>query len=79
MPLKLPVNHREQMINFGVEKVARKFSSFAEAGKADLEFYQSLTPEQRLDILGELIALVHPDITERRIERVYCVIPLQED
>ena len=44
-----------------------------------LRAFRALTPEQRLDILGELIALVHPDITERRIERVYCVIPLQED
>jgi hypothetical protein len=62
-----------------VEKVARKFRSFAEADKADRESYQSFTPEQRLDILGELIVRVHPDIIERRIERVCRVIPLQED
>jgi len=62
-----------------VEKVARKFRSFAEADKADLEFYQSLTPEQRLDILGELIAGANPGGTEQRIERVGRIIRLQED
>jgi hypothetical protein len=63
----------------GVEEVVRKFRSFAEADKANREFYQSLTPEQRLDILGELIASANPDITGWRIERVCRVIPLQED
>ena len=62
-----------------VEKVARKFRSFAEADKADREFYQSLTPEQRLDILGELISLANPDETNQRLERVCRVIKLQED
>jgi hypothetical protein len=53
-----------------VEKVARKFRSFAEADKADREFYQSLTPEHRLDILGEMILQKCPDWTSRRIERI---------
>ncbi|MGA2685035.1 MAG: hypothetical protein ABSF51_08290 [Verrucomicrobiota bacterium] len=62
-----------------MEKVARKFRFFAEADKADLEFYQSLTTEQRLDILGELIASANPDGTEQRVERVGRIIRLQED
>lgn len=62
-----------------MEKVARKFHSFAEADKADIEFYQSLKPEQRLDILGELIALAQPDETKQRLKRVCRVIKLQED
>ena len=38
-----------------MEKVARKFRSFAVADKADREFHLSVILEQRLDILGELI------------------------
>ena len=62
-----------------MEKVARKFRSFAEAEKADRESYLSLTPEQRLDILGELIARVHPNSVEEKIERISRTIKLQED
>jgi hypothetical protein len=62
-----------------VEKVARKFRSFAEADKADFEYYHSLMPEQRLDILGELIARAHPDKTGQRIEKVSRIIKLHED
>ena len=62
-----------------VEKVARIFSSFAEADKADFEYYQSLTPEQRFDILGELIALAQPNEDKQRLKRVCRIIKLQED
>ena len=62
-----------------MEKIARIFSSFAEADKADREFYQSLTPEQRLDILGELIARAHPNDPEQRIEKVCRIIKLPVD
>jgi len=62
-----------------VEKVARIFSSFAEADKADRESYQSFTPEQRLEMLCELIARSHPDKTGQRIEKVSRIIKLQED
>jgi hypothetical protein len=62
-----------------VEKVVRIFSSFAEADKADRESYQSFPPEQRLDILGELIARAYPDKTGQRIEKVCRIIKLQED
>lgn len=38
-----------------MERVVRTFSSHEEAAKADREYYRSLTPEQRLDILLDLI------------------------
>lgn len=47
--------------------MARIFRSFAEADQADVLYYQSLTPEQRLDILGELIALAQPDEAKQRL------------
>ena len=62
-----------------MEKVARKFCSFAEAGKADREFYQSLLPEQRLEILCDLITSAYPNEIKQRLERVCHVIKLQED
>ena len=37
-----------------MEKAARIFHSFAEADKAEGEYYRSLTPEQRLEILFDL-------------------------
>ena len=62
-----------------MEKVARKFRSFADAGKADREFYQSLLPEQRLEMLCDLIASAYPNEIKQRLERVCRVIKLQED
>ena len=63
-----------------VEKVARKFSSFAEADKADRECYRSLTPQQRLEIQGELNrqALIYYDDPPQGLERVCRVIGLSE-
>jgi hypothetical protein len=37
-----------------MEKVVRIAKSFEEADRADREYYQSLTPVQRLEILFEL-------------------------
>lgn len=62
-----------------MEKVIRIFRSFAEADQADFEYHQSLTPEQRLDILGELIARTQPDENKQRLERVCRVVKLQKD
>jgi hypothetical protein len=62
-----------------MEKVARKFRSFAEADKADREAYQAFTPEQRLEMLCDLIASAYPDEIKQRLERVCRVIKLQED
>jgi hypothetical protein len=55
------------------------FHSFAEADKADGEYYRSLTPEQRLEILFDLVKSQQPDEPEQRLERVCRIIKLQED
>jgi hypothetical protein len=60
-----------------VQKVVQVFHSFAEAEQADLRYYHSLTPQERLEILGELIARAHPDATEQRFERVYRIVKLK--
>jgi uncharacterized protein YdeI (YjbR/CyaY-like superfamily) len=62
-----------------VEKTARIFHSFAEADKAEAQYYRSLTPEQRLEILFDLVDSQKPDETEQRLERVCRIIKLQED
>jgi uncharacterized protein YdeI (YjbR/CyaY-like superfamily) len=62
-----------------MEKVCRIFHTFAEAEQADREYYSSLTPEQRLEILFGLVAAQHPHGTEQRLERVCRIIKLQED
>ena len=62
-----------------MEKAARVFHSFAEAEQADADYYRSLTPEQRLEILFELVKSQQPDGTEQRLERVCRVIKLQDD
>ena len=62
-----------------MEKAVRIFHSFAEAEQADREYYASLTPEQRLELVFELTATQQANGTEQRLERVCRVIKLQED
>ncbi|HTA29047.1 MAG TPA: hypothetical protein VK731_01105 [Candidatus Cybelea sp.] len=62
-----------------MEKEARVFHSFAEAGQAEDKYYRSLTPEQRLELLLDLVKAQQPDETEQRLERVCRIIKLQED
>jgi hypothetical protein len=61
-----------------MQQTVRVFHSFADSEKAEREYYASLSPEQRLDILLDLIARLHPHETEQRLERVYRVIKLGE-
>jgi hypothetical protein len=61
-----------------VEKTARVFHSFDAADRADLEFYHSLTPEKRLEILFDIVARSHPDEIKQRSARVYRIIKLQK-
>jgi hypothetical protein len=61
-----------------MEKAARIFHSLAEAEKADDEYYRSLAPEQRLEILFDLVKSRQTD-PEQRLERVCRIIKLQED
>jgi uncharacterized protein YdeI (YjbR/CyaY-like superfamily) len=62
-----------------MEKTARIFRSFDEAEKADREYYHSLTPEERLALVFEIVAAQNPHGTEQRLERVCRVIKLKED
>jgi hypothetical protein len=62
-----------------MEKAARVFRSFAEAGEADDQYYRSLSPEQRLEILFDLVNTQQTDEVEPRLERVCRIIKLQED
>ncbi len=59
--------------NLVVEKTVKQFSSFAEAEKADRDFYKKLSGNERLQILVEL--LNHDP--EQRLERVSRIIKFQ--
>jgi hypothetical protein len=47
-----------------MEKVVGKFTGFAESHEADRRYYRSLTPEQRLAILLDLISRYRDEQTE---------------
>ena len=63
-----------------MEKVLRVFDSFDDADRADDEYYASLTPQERVDILLDLIAAYRESLGEagQRFERVYRVVELSE-
>jgi len=50
----------------------RKFDSFEAADKADREYYRSLKPEQRVEILLELVES-YTNASAKGFERVYRV------
>ena len=58
--------------------VLRVFSSFREAEQADRAFYASLSPQERLDLLLDLVARQREAMGEaaQRLERVYRVVEL---
>lgn len=62
-----------------MKKVVRKFSSHAEADAADRRYYHSLSPQQRLNVLLDIIA-DHEEIheAEKGLQRVYRIIELGE-
>jgi hypothetical protein len=64
-----------------VERVWAKFASHEEARQANLAYYRSLTPQQRLDILLELIDLSRKegDASSERLERVVRIRRLQDN
>jgi hypothetical protein len=61
-----------------MEKVVRKFSSFAEAEEAEIEEDLAIPPAKRIEILLELIHRVYPDASEQRLARVCRIIKRQE-
>lgn len=56
------------------------FDSFADAERAEEEYYKSLSPEQRLDLLLEIIAGYWSSENEitQRFERVSRIIELSQ-
>jgi hypothetical protein len=57
-----------------VEKIAKKFRSFAEADAADKEYYLSLTPQQRMEIFFEINARARNNDPDQRLERVCRIV-----
>ena len=59
-------------------KKARVFSSFADADEAELQYYADLTPDERVEILLEIIRRHRESLGEpaQRFERVYRVTEL---
>ena len=62
-----------------MEKVVRKFASFAEEEQAEYGYYRELSGEQRLQILLELVMPEHPDAgTIERSARIRPLVERQE-
>ena len=61
-----------QGYNLVVQRTVKRFRSFAEAEKADREFYKKLSGNERLQILVELLN----HAPEQRLERVSRIIKL---
>jgi len=61
-----------------MEMVVTKFKSFRDAEEANREYYLSLTPEQRLEILFQLWEIAHKekDGTTPRLAHVYRITKL---
>lgn len=63
-----------------MQKVLKVFNSFEEADRADDEYYASLSPQERVDILLDLVAAYRESLGEtgQRLERVYRVVELSQ-
>lgn len=61
-----------------VDRVVQVFRSFEDADRADDQFYAELTPQERLDMLLELVERHRSALGEAagRFERVHCVTEL---
>ena len=62
------------------ERGAQVFRSFDEAERADDDYYASLTPEERLDILLAMIERYRSSLGEaaERFERVHRIVELSQ-
>ncbi|HYO75000.1 MAG TPA: hypothetical protein VE010_00950 [Thermoanaerobaculia bacterium] len=63
-----------------MDRVIRVFPSFEDADRADDQFYAELTPEERLEILLDLVERHRGVLGEAadRFERVYRVAELSQ-
>ncbi len=63
-----------------MERRVKRYSSFDEEEKATRDYYLSLTPQERLDILFELIEESRDptDEASQRFQRVYRVTKLSQ-
>jgi hypothetical protein len=61
-----------------MDRVVQTFRSFEDADRADDQFYAELTPEERLDILLELVERHRSALGEAadRFERVHRIVEL---
>ena len=59
-----------------MEKIVRKFRSFEEADNADYEYYRTLSGNEKLQLLLDLIMPENPDAAT--VERSARVHPLTE-
>jgi hypothetical protein len=63
-----------------MERTVAKFTGHAAADRATREYYRSLTPQQRIEILLEPIDQARPnnDASGERLERVYRVVKFSQ-
>jgi hypothetical protein len=59
-----------------MQKVVRKFRSFQEAEESDRLFYRSLTGNERVDLLLELVQQGQGDEAAQGFKRVYRIAKL---
>ena len=60
-----------------MQRVVRIFDSFEDADRADREYYASLTPQQRLELLLDLIqANTDDDENQQGFARVHRIVEL---
>jgi len=72
----LPVNDSRLKSKVRMQRVVRKFRSFKEAAEADRDFYESLSGNQRVDLLLELVRQRQDDEADQRLKRVYQIVKL---
>jgi len=59
-----------------MDKVAQKFHSHREAKQADYAYYQSLAPQDRLNLLLDLVAQEQPHEAQSGLARICSVTQL---
>jgi hypothetical protein len=63
-----------------IDPTVQKFSSHEEAERAEREYYNSLSPEQRVEVLLELMNRGRDlnDPASQRLERAYRIVKLKD-